>query len=251
MKTNSDPRMGFCRLCIRKSTLALLILTSAFFSPELNAQISGSIEVKVSDATQASVPGAAVKARSLSTGTLRSAVTNELGVALISQLAIGDYEVKVEAAGFAVYSSQASVNSGATVTIPIVLEVKGAEQTVVVSDAAALLNTMNAQLQNSVEAKKIVDLPLNGNTLNLAGMSPGIAPVTPRNPFLGLGSFNSNGGEAVATTSLWTMQLRQTFLRQAQPDWERYRLTASGSSRSSRTTSTLSMGVTPALRFKF
>ena len=63
------------------------------------AQISGSIEVKVSDATQASVPGAAVKARSLSTGTLRSAVTNELGVALLSQLAVGDYEVKVEAAG--------------------------------------------------------------------------------------------------------------------------------------------------------
>ena len=194
MKTNSDPNRSFSKLFINKSTLALLMLTSAFFSPELNAQISGSIEVKVSDASQASVPGANVKARSLSTGTLRSAVTNELGVALLSQLAIGDYEVKVEAAGFAVYSSQASVNSGATVTLPITIEVKGAEQTVVVSDAAALLNTINAQLQNSVEAKKIVDLPLNGNTLNLAGMSPGIAPVTPRNPFLGLGSFNSNGG---------------------------------------------------------
>ena len=190
MKTNVRSKRGYPDLCC----IGLLLVLNLFFSVNLMAQISGSIEVKVSDASQASVPGAAVKARSLSTGTLRSAVTNELGVALLSQLAIGDYEVKVEAAGFAVYSSQASVNSGATVTLPITIEVKGAEQTVVVSDAAALLNTMNAQLQNSVEAKKIVDLPLSGNTLNLAGMSPGIAPVTPRNPFLGLGSFNSNGG---------------------------------------------------------
>ena len=168
----------------------------------------------MSDASQASVPGATVKARSLSTGTLRSAVTNELGVALLSQLAIGDYEVKVEAAGFAVYSSQASVNSGATVTLPIIIEVKGAEQTVVVSDAAALLNTVNAQLQNSVEAKKIVDLPLNGNTLNLAGMSPGIAPVTPRNPFLGTREVSiPTEAEVEGTTSLLTMLRPQMFLR--------------------------------------
>jgi len=194
MNATGTPRRSFSKPFINKTTLVLLILIATFFTPEVKAQISGNIEVKVADASQASVPGANVKARSLATGTLRSALTNELGVAFITQLAIGDYEVKVEAAGFAIYSSHVSVNSGATVTIPITLEVKGAEQTVVVSEAAALLNTVNAQLQNSVEAKKIVDLPLNGSTLNLAGMSPGIAPVTPRNPFLGLGSFNSNGG---------------------------------------------------------
>jgi hypothetical protein len=170
------------------------MLFTATFTIDLSAQISGSIEVRVSDATQASVPGATVKARSLATETARTAVTNDLGVALITQLAIGDYEIKVEAAGFAVYTTTATVNSGATVTVPIAIEVKGAEQTIVVTEAATLLNTVNAQLQNSMEAKKLVDLPLSGNSLTLAGMAPGIAPVTPRNPFLGLGSFNSNGG---------------------------------------------------------
>ncbi|MCI0419213.1 MAG: carboxypeptidase-like regulatory domain-containing protein, partial [Acidobacteria bacterium] len=159
-------------------TVVTLLALAGVLSADLSAQISGSIEVKVIDATQAAVPGANVRARNVATGTARTAITNDLGVALISQLAIGDYEVKVEAAGFAVYSSTAYVNSGATVTIPITIEVKGAEQTVVVTEAAALINTVNAQLQNSVEAKKIVDLPLSGSSLTLAGMSPGIAPVT-------------------------------------------------------------------------
>src|SRR5262245_45959611 len=73
---------------LESAAMALLLMT-LLFPLALRAQISGSIEVKVFDASQASVPGANVKARSLATGTLRSAITNELGVALISQLAIG------------------------------------------------------------------------------------------------------------------------------------------------------------------
>ena len=66
---------------------------------------------------------------------------------------------------------------------------KGAEQTVVVSDAAALLNTMNAQLQNSVEAQKIVDLPLSGNSLKSGRNVPRDRAGDTQQPVFGTGKF--------------------------------------------------------------
>ena len=87
------------------------------------------------------------------------------------------------------------MSSGAVTTVPVALEIKTAQQQVVVTDAATQLNTVNAQLQNTTDSQKIVELPIAvGGVLALAATVPGVAPVTQNNPFLGLGSFNSNGG---------------------------------------------------------
>jgi hypothetical protein len=160
-----------------------------------SAQISGDILATAADATGAVIPNAAVTVRNLDTGLVRSAETGQDGVARLSQLPIGRYEVKVEAPDFAVQTTCATVNSGAAVTVPITLEIRAATETVTVQESATVINTANAQLQVSASASSVVNLPLTGGSpLALAGTAPGIAPVTPRNPFLGLGSYNSNGG---------------------------------------------------------
>jgi hypothetical protein len=172
--------------------LAVLALTLA--APAYS-QITGGVRVIASDPSGATIPGAKVTLTNRETGATRSAVTDDLGSAYFTQLAIGPYSVRVEAEGFSAYSTMADVNSGATTTVPIVVEIKGTTQEVVVVESTVRLNTVNAQLQNSTDSARITSLPIAaGGVLALATGAPGVVPVTPRNPFLGLGSFNSNGG---------------------------------------------------------
>jgi hypothetical protein len=67
-------------------------------------------------------------------------------------------------------------------------------ETVTVSDVVSQLDTENSQIQTSVVGAKIQDIPVNRNPNLFVLTAPGISPVTQANPFLGSGSFNSNGG---------------------------------------------------------
>src|SRR5258706_13666497 len=91
------------------------------------------------------------------------------------------------------------VDSGSITTVPVTLNVASSSQQVEVRDQAASIDTVNAQLQQTTDNRAIRDLPLtNTGILGLAAISPGVIPVTPNNPFLGLGSYNSNGGRGRA-----------------------------------------------------
>jgi hypothetical protein len=159
------------------------------------AQISGDLLIQVTDPSGATVPNATVTLTSKEMGSTRTITTASDGTARFAQLGVGSYSVKVETAGFAAFETTAAVSSGAVTTVPIALEIKKAQQEVVVTEAATTLNTVNAQLQNTTESHQMVELPIAaGGVLALAATAPGVAPVTPNNPFLGLGSFNSNGG---------------------------------------------------------
>jgi len=126
---------------------------------------------------------------------MRTGTTDAVGAARVSQLAVGGYQIEVSANGFNGFKTVATVSSGATTTVPIALEIATATQEIVVMETATALNTVNAQLQNSVQTRDITTLPLLSNdVVALAGNAPGVIPVAANNPFLGLGSFNSNGG---------------------------------------------------------
>jgi len=175
----------------RHSRVAILFLG---FAAAIFGQFSGDIQVEVKDATGSLVPGATVTIHS-SSGATRTATVDNTGEARFSQLNIGSYDVTVTAAGFADFKTMVNVDPGKAVPVPVTLGVQQSQSTVMVSDQAAALNTENSQLQQTTGSKSIEDLPINGSgVLALVGTTPGVTPVTPRNPFLGLGSFNSNGG---------------------------------------------------------
>lgn len=172
----------------------LLILGVCLSAPRAFPQISGDIEVKILDASGSAIPNAKITIRSTETAVARNADSDTLGSARFTQLGIGPYEVKVEASGFAPFTTHTEVNSGAVTTVPITLEIKTTQLEMTVSESSSPLNAVNSQLQLSTETAKVANLPLNGGVLALSSITPGVTPVTPRNPFLGLGSFNSNGG---------------------------------------------------------
>jgi hypothetical protein len=173
-----------------------LLLTAA---PAAFAQLTGDLQVNVADATNAVVPNAAVTVKNLETGATRTAATGAFGSISISQLAIGDYEITVGHEGFVTAKTRAAVAGGTSNTVAVVLSVATATQQVEISERAEVINTVNAQLQQTTARSTIDSLPtVIGGALVLATASPGVTPVTPNNPFLGLGSYNSNGGRGRA-----------------------------------------------------
>jgi hypothetical protein len=160
------------------------------------AALSGDIEGVVKDATGALVPSAMVTITSVETGAQRTLISDERGHFIATLLPIGDYDVKVELAGFKTYAQRVVVKSAERVSLNVTMEVGGVTAAVTVTEATVqLINTTDAQLSNSIEEKRVKELPLSTrDPLVLATLSPGIVPVTDANPFLGSGSFNANGG---------------------------------------------------------
>ena len=183
----------FWALCVALSAIILV--------PASRAQITGDLQINVQDATGAQVPNATITVRNVDTGATRTGVSSaDSGGVRVTQLGIGEYEITVAAVGFTKAQSHATVNSGGVTTVPIALEVQGTSQEVIVTDSALTINTVNAQLQTTSTSKQVLNLPIpiTSGVLGLAATAPGVTPVSLRNPFLGQGSFNSNGGRGRA-----------------------------------------------------
>jgi hypothetical protein len=181
------------------NSVTFLLAAVSLGAISLFAQITGDLQVRVADATDAVVPNATIMVRSLETGATRTVNSDATGSARINQLAVGAYEVQVSLSGFTTVTTTTQVASGDIKTVPVTLNVAAANQQVEVQEETASLNTVNSQLQQTTDNRAITDLPLNNTgILGLAATSPGVIPVTPNNPFLGLGSYNSNGGRGRA-----------------------------------------------------
>jgi hypothetical protein len=169
---------------------ALFLFQGASFG-----QVTGDLEVKVQDPSNAAIAGASITLTSLDTGTVRQSKTDNAGTSRFTLLNVGRYEIRVDQAGFDITKTQAEVNTGAVRTVVLTLEVQATRQEVVVESSSVAVNTEQSQLQTTTSSKALAELPLLGTgVLGVAGTTPGVVPVTPRNPFLGLGSYNSNGG---------------------------------------------------------
>jgi hypothetical protein len=186
-------------MAMKFNSASFFVLAVCLTAISLFGQITGDLQVRVADATDAVVPNAVVTVRSLDTNATRTVNTDATGLARINLLAVGTYEIQVSLGGFMTVTTKTEVVSGDIKTVPVTLNVAAANQQIEVREEAAALNTVNAQLQQSTDNQTITDLPLNSTgVLGLAALSSGVIPVTPNDPFLGLGSYNSNGGRGRA-----------------------------------------------------
>jgi outer membrane receptor protein involved in Fe transport len=160
----------------------------------LAAQITGELRGTVVDASGASVVQAKVTLKSVETGQTREQTVNAEGVFTFNLLQIGDYDVRAEAPGFNSSATRLLVKTGEIATVQFKLDVGQVTETVSVSGVVSKLDTESAQLQTSVVGEQIQEIPVNRNPNIFALTAPGVAPVSANNPFLGSGSFNSNGG---------------------------------------------------------
>ena len=126
----------------------------------------------VNDPSGATVSGANVKITNKATGEEKSTTTTDSGEFTFTQLAPGQYSIVVEAANFKkALAPNISVEVGKPARVTIALEVGSVAETVTVSAAQEIINTLTPALTTVISTRQVQDLPLpTRNPLDLAGL---------------------------------------------------------------------------------
>jgi hypothetical protein len=169
----------------------------------------GSIIGTVSDPSSSSVPTANVTLTNIGTSDRRALATDSAGNYQFVNLVPGQYKLEVEHSGFRRFVREPiTVEVQSAVRIDVPLSVGDVTQTIEVSVQTSLIQTENASLGQVVDARKVLEMPLNGrNIFGLVALVPGVVPggqsgTTPTgtNPFA-WGNYQIGGGQSNQSAS--------------------------------------------------
>ena len=140
---------------------------------------SGTLSGRIEDSRGAVVSGANVTATNLETNQQLATTTDDDGRYRFPYLRTGDYDLKIEAIGFAAITKQFTVLVGQTLELPVKLDVAGVSAQVNIgSTDVPLIETVRTQVTETIRPREIQELPLNGrNYLDLALLIPGVSPT--------------------------------------------------------------------------
>ena len=157
-------------------TRLLLLSFVILIQQAANATLTGT----VTDQAGAVIDGAKITATHKATGVKRETVSNDEGFYVLSNMTPGDYEVLVEAKGFAAKATKSvTLKVGQTATLNPQLEI--ATYGAVVDDITyeqPLVDNSDSVIDGVIVSREVESLPLNGrNFLELALLVPGNSPA--------------------------------------------------------------------------
>jgi hypothetical protein len=158
-------------------TLFLIVL-SLLVPASLAAQTHrASVRGTIYDPRQAAIPAASISVTRLETGEVRTTTASSNGEYAMSSLPPGDYEIKVEAAGFKNYAQKIQLLVNQELRLDVDLRVGGpAIEDEVLSEPVPLKKD-SASLGTVIENSQIAGLPLDGrNFYELSLLVPGAVP---------------------------------------------------------------------------
>lgn len=154
-------------------SLALVLLASLGYAHG-QAGVTGSILGRVSDATDAAIPGATVTIIDTATGLKHVLTTNAAGEYTAAELPTGPYSVKVQASGFGTRTENLAISVAQQARVDAQLTLGTAETLINVDASAVTLDTDTSSVSQLVSQKQVDSLPLNGrNFLNLLFIGAG------------------------------------------------------------------------------
>ncbi len=166
------------RIAMRSGTIIVSLMALLLWaSPLAIAQTtSTTILGVVSDATGAVVNGAKVTVTNTSTKLSREAKTSETGDYTFPLVDVGIYDVTVDAQGFKTeVRRNVIVNINEKVRVDFSLQVGAASERVEVTAEGATLRTDDATLGQTIEQRRVEELPLNNRNIGaLAILQPGV-----------------------------------------------------------------------------
>ena len=153
----------------------ICVLMCADIWAQATAQISGAAR----DQSGAVLPGVEITATQTDTGITRSAVTNETGFYVLTNLPIGPYRLEAALPGFRTYAQSGIVlQVNSSPVINVALEVGQVAEQVEVQANATLVETRNVGIGGVIENARILDLPLNGrNMIELVALAGATTPA--------------------------------------------------------------------------
>ena len=144
-------------------------------------EFRGTLPGRITDASSAVVPGAAVTVVHIETNAAIATKSNEQGNYRIPFLPPGDYRAVVEHTGFKkIERGGIRISLGSDTTLDFGLEVGTPTESVTVTGAAPLVNTSNADLGVVIDREYIQSLPviLTRNAIDRVMLSAGVTGNT-------------------------------------------------------------------------
>jgi carboxypeptidase family protein/TonB-dependent receptor-like protein len=161
-------------------TLAAVSVQTVMFVPDLNAQVLyGSVTGTVTDQSGAGVPKAHVAATNRATEVMREADADENGHYRITDLAPGNYDLKVTASGFKpLTQTNLMVAANTVANVDVNLQVGAMSEQVTVEASVVNLQTEKSDVHTELSEKAILNMPLNQyrNFQTLINLVPGATP---------------------------------------------------------------------------
>src|SRR5512143_2698214 len=184
--------------CVLAALFVVMLLAGSLAAQQETGRITGTVK----DQSGAVVPGAAMTVRNIATNAQRTATTGADGSYVVTNLLPGTYEITAEMKGFNASKKQVVIPVGGAVTLDFPLTVGAAATTVVVSEAAVMVNTESQTLANIITTKQVLELPtLTRNPYDLVAIAGNASPGDPRDSSRGAG-YNLNGQRSASTNIL-------------------------------------------------
>lgn len=159
------------------------ILPLVLCSTLSGADATGGIAGRVVDPSGSVISGAKLSVESQTTGLRREAASAGDGGFIFPLLPPGTYNLTAEASGFRKYEQRGLVVPvNVTVSSAVALQLGSLTESVQVEANAGQINTQSGTLGQTIEARKIIELPLNGrNAATLILLTPGTADLNAGN----------------------------------------------------------------------
>ena len=159
-------------LCVFALVMTILAAAQFVVAQEVRGKIAGT----VIDQNKSAIPGASVKITDVERATTSNLTTNGNGYFEAPYLLSSTYQVVVEANGFKKYiQDKVLLQINETRELEITLEVGGTQETVTVTSDLSSLNTNDASLGQTVDQKRLAELPLvHGDPYTLIGLAAGV-----------------------------------------------------------------------------
>lgn len=154
----------------------LVLTTSSHAQPAATGSLTG----RVFDPNGAVVPGAQVTATQTATNLKRETTTNNEGLYVLAGLPPGEYELRIQANGFATKTSSSPIllQVGQSKTVDGTLELGSMSGVVDLVGEIPLIDANTSAVDGVISKREVESLPLNGrNFLELALLIPGNSPA--------------------------------------------------------------------------
>jgi hypothetical protein len=155
---------------IALAAIALVLGSHTVTAQQTESRIVGTI----TDPNGSALPGVAVTVTSASTGSIRTAVSDEQGRFVVTNLAPGAYQVAMDLNGFAATRRDVTLGLGDVKPVDVRLALAGVTEAVTVAAEATTLDIESARIGVNVSPTEIEQLPVNGrNFANLMTLATG------------------------------------------------------------------------------
>lgn len=182
------------------SGIAVLLVLLVGCVPWTRAQLAvttATLSGTVTDPSGAVIPQGTVKLSSPTNGVSRTLTTDANGRYSFTQLPPSTYSLDIQVKGFKEYKQNGIVLDAAqSASQSVALTLGSDTQEVVVTSQASLLNTENANISADIDAKQVVELPLNlRNVYGLATLNSSVNNTSEGQMLLGGGGPSTDNAD--------------------------------------------------------